>query len=115
MSVQISNLNNEEVNNDVVNSNVKIVMSQTNYNEEQSIEKLKQFNNDYLKVIRDYLGIPEKKETKIKSVNQEIFKQIRTTLDCSMKQYRDKNPVDVNQVIENLKESDEREKQKMKK
>lgn len=109
MTEQISNLNNE------LDNNVRIVMSQTDYNEEQAIKKLKQFNNDYLRVIRDYLGIPEKKETKIKSVNQEIFKQIRTTLDYSMKQYRDKHPVDVNQVIENLKESDEREKQKMKK
>ena len=66
-------------------------------------------------VIRDYMGIPEKKlEPKVKSVNQEVFRQIRMTLDSSMKAYREKNPINVEQVIENFKESDEREKKRIK-
>jgi hypothetical protein len=51
----------------------------------------------------------------VKSVNQEIFRQIRTKLDSSMKVYREKNPVNMDQVIENFKESDEREKEREKK
>ena len=55
------------------------------------------------------MGIPDKKANKVKSVNQEIFRQIRTTLDSSMKVYREKNPIDINQIIDNFNESDERE------
>ena len=87
--------------NDDLTENIKKVMSQTNYTEEQAIEKLKQFNCDYMRVLKDYMGIPEKKAApKVKSVNQEIFRQIRTKLDSSMKEYRDKHPVNLDQIIE---------------
>jgi hypothetical protein len=64
-------------NNDDLDKHIKIVMSQTNYTQEQTIEKLKLFNCDYMCVLKDYMGISEKKEEKIKSANQEIYKQIR--------------------------------------
>ena len=67
-----------------------------------------------MRVLKDYMGIPEKKETKIKSVNQEIFKQIRLKLDTSMKEYREKNPINIDQVVTNFKESEQREKLKIK-
>ena len=89
------------------------MLSQTNYNEEEAREKLKLFNCDYMKVIREYMGIPDKKAKKVKSVNQEIFRQIRTKLDSSMKEYREKNPIDINQIIDNFNESDKREKNKI--
>ena len=88
-------------------------MSQTNYNEEFAREKLKEFNNDFMKVLKDYMGIPEKKEnSQIKSVNQEIYKQIRYSLDQTMKDYRDKNPINIDQIKTNLQESEERENEK---
>lgn len=97
--------------NDDLKEHVKKVMSQTNYTEEQAIEKLKLFNCDYMRVLKDYMGISEKKNTpKVKSVNQEIFRQIRTNLDSSMREYREKHPVNMEQVITNLHESDDREK-----
>ena len=90
-------------------------MSQTNYTEEQAIEKLKLFNCDYVKVIKDYMGIPEKKkERNVKSVNQEIFRQIRTKLDNTMKEYRETHPTDMDQIVRNFQESDEREKNRIK-
>ena len=90
-------------------NDINIIMTQTNYTEEQARAKMQVFNGDYMQVIRDYMGISVKKEEKkVKSVNQEIFRQIRTKMD--MKEYRDKHPIDMNQVIENLTESDEREK-----
>ena len=92
---------------------IKQIMTQTTYSETEAIEKLKLHNNDYIKVIKEYMGIPDKKnDTKVKSVNQEIFRQIRTTFDNSMREYREKNPINMDQVITNLKESDEREQQK---
>ena len=110
MSDEISFFNNDEL-----EINVKKVISQTNYTEEEAKEKLRLFNCDYIKVIKDYMGIPEKKEEKyVKSVNQEIFRQIRTKLDSSMKEYREKHPIDIKHVIDNFKESDEREKKRLK-
>ena len=100
--------------NDELQKHVKTVMSQTNYTEEQAIEKLKLFNCDYMRVLKDYMGIPEKKaEQKVKSVNQEIFRQIRTNLDITMKEYRDKHPINMEQIIDNFNESDEREKHRI--
>ena len=101
--------------NDELCEHIKKVMLQTNYTEEQAIEKLKLFNCDYMRVLKDYMGIPEKKEVpKVKSVNQEIFRQIRTNLDKTMKIYREKNPINMEQIIDNFNESDEREKQRIK-
>jgi hypothetical protein len=94
---------------------VKHIMSQTIYSEPEAREKLREFNGDFMKVLKDYMGIPDKKENKqIKSVNQEIYKQLRHTLDQTMKEYREKNPVNIDQVITNLQESEEREKDKNK-
>ncbi len=101
-------------NNDELNKHVKIVMSQTTYTEEQAIEKLKLFNCDYMRVLKDYMGIPEKKEEKVKSANQEIYKQIRNRLDGTMKEYREKNPVNIDQVVTNFQESEQREKNRIK-
>lgn len=95
-----------------IDLHVKKVMSQTNYTEEEAIEKLKLFNCDYMKVLRDYMGIPEQKNTKVTTVNQEIYRQIRTRLDSSMREYREKNPINIDQVISNFQESEEREKHK---
>jgi hypothetical protein len=101
--------------NDDLNKHVKNVMSQTNYTEEQAIEKLKLFNCDYMRVIKDYMGIPEKKkERNVKSVNQEIFRQIRTKLDNTMKEYRETHPTDMDQIVRNFQESDQREKNRIK-
>ena len=100
---------------DDLDKHVIKVMSQTNYTEEQAIEKLKLFNCDYVKVIKDYMGIPEKKkEGNVKSVNQEIFRQIRTKLDNTMKEYRETHPTDMDQIVRNFQESDEREKIRIK-
>jgi hypothetical protein len=101
--------------NDDLDQHIKKVMSQTNYTEEEAKKKLSLFNCDYMRVIRDYMGIPEKKEErKVKSVNQEIFRQIRTKLDNSMKEYREKHPINMEQIVENFKESDERAKMRIK-
>jgi hypothetical protein len=92
---------------------VKKVMTQTNYDEATAQQKLIEFNNDIMRVLKDYMGIADvKHERKIKSVNQEVYKQIRHTLDSSMKDYREKHPVNIDQVITNFQESNERENDK---
>ena len=75
------------ISNEEIDKYIQIIKTQTNYDDYYAIQKLKDFNYDYMKVIRDYMGIPEKKETKMKSVNQEIYKQIRYKMDTSMRDY----------------------------
>ena len=101
------------VSNDAINDLVKKVLIQTDYTEDKAAAKLQEFNYDLMRVLKDYMGIPEKKvDNKIKSVNQEIYRQIRYSLDSSMKEYREKNPVNMDQIITNLTESEENEKAK---
>ena len=93
---------------------IKKIMAQTTYNEEEAKEKLRYFQGDFMKVLKDYMGIKVESNTsskKVKSINQEIYRQIRYTLDTSMKEYRDKHPLDMEQISNNLKESEEREKE----
>ena len=71
-----------------INEKIQIILRQTNYTQEEAIEKLQQFNYDHLRVIKSYFGIAEKKAPLIKSVNQEIYKQLRQNLDGSMRDYK---------------------------
>ncbi len=104
------------VSNEDIEKYLKIVMTQTNYEETVAREKLKDFNYDYMMVIRDYMGIERKKTNpRINSINQEIYKQIRYNLDSNMKEYREKNPINIEQVQNNFTESQEREKDKERK
>ena len=93
-----------------ISEHIKIIMSQTNYTEDEAYNKLKTFNYNYMIVLKDYMGIKLDKDTNknVKSVNQEIFKQIRFNLDSSMREYRERNPTNIHHVIDNFNESDER-------
>ena len=73
-----------------IDDRVEIIMRQTNYTEEIANEKLKEFNYDHMAVIRSYFGIPEKKALPVKSVNQEIYKQLRYKLDSNMRNYQER-------------------------
>ena len=84
--IGIINSNNNTNDNNISNY-IEIIVRQTDYTEEIAFNKLKEFNYDYMKVIKDFLGIVTKKQPVIKSVNQEIYKQIRYKLDSSMRDY----------------------------
>lgn len=75
---------------DKIDDNVQIILRQTDYTEEIAKEKLKEFNYDHMAVIRAYFGIPEKKPQTVKSVNQEIYKQLRHRLDGNMRNYQER-------------------------
>ena len=63
---------------------INLVMRQTDYTEEQSKEKLKQWNNNYINVIKEYLNPKfNKKEIKqtSKTLNQQMMGEIRTFMD----------------------------------
>lgn len=75
---------------DKIDENVQVIMRQTDYTEEIAKEKLKEFNFDHIAVIKSYLGVTEKKTGHVKSVNQEIYKQLRYRLDSNMRNYQER-------------------------
>ena len=58
---------------------LKTITMQTDYTKEIALEKLKEFDYDCMAVIRSYLGTNNKKE-KSKSLNQQIYSEIRNHL-----------------------------------
>jgi hypothetical protein len=62
---------------------LKIVMSQTNYDKKMATQKLTEWDNDFIKVIKEYLN-PNFQETKVKkktTINQKIIGEIRKFKD----------------------------------
>jgi hypothetical protein len=82
-----------DTNNELLEEKIQIILRQTDYTKEVAEEKLKEFNCNEIDVIKNYFGINKKKETQPNvnpiNVNQEIYKQLRTYLDASMKEYRE--------------------------
>jgi len=86
---------------------INYVLNQTNYNYETALIMLEKHNFDKISVIKDYLGIkPKSKE--IKSINQEIYNQIRKQIDIT--NYINKNPLNLNHIISNIESENEGEK-----
>jgi len=72
----MSSVNNEEF--------IEQVCRQTDYSRDLAISKLAEYEQDVVKVVREYLtGSSIKKEVvkKMTSVNQQIYKEIRTMMD----------------------------------
>lgn len=69
---------------------IQMILRQTDYDENIAREKLLENLGDHIKVIKSYMGITDKKPVSKKSVNQEIYRQLRSKLDDSMKAYNEK-------------------------
>jgi hypothetical protein len=72
---------------DDIEEKVQKILRQTDYTKEIALNKLRENNFDEILTIKDYFGITDKKSVKIKSINQEIYKQLRNKLDSNMKEY----------------------------
>jgi hypothetical protein len=70
-----------------INDLVQMILRQTDYSEEIARTKLQEHKYDHILVIKNFLGITEKKAPPIKSVNQEVYKQLRFKLDSSMREF----------------------------
>jgi hypothetical protein len=82
------------VDNTQLEEKIQMILRQTDYNEEQVREKMIEFNGDHIAIIKSFLGISEKKEQPIKTINQEIYRQIRFKLDSSMREYNQRKQSD---------------------
>lgn len=69
---------------------IQMIMRQTDYNVDVAREKLIECNDDPIKVIKDYMGIVEKPKPVSKSLNQEIYRQLRRKLDDSIRDFNAK-------------------------
>ena len=64
-------------------STLELIMNQTNYSKEIALEKLKQWDNNHMNVIREYLNpnFQKPKQKKQKSVNQMVMNEIRNLMN----------------------------------
>jgi hypothetical protein len=75
----------EPINEDKIN----LIMRHTMYNREESIQKLKEYQNNEMLAIKSYMNIKEKANTNgVQSINQEIYKQIRLQLNKTDNEYK---------------------------
>lgn len=61
----------------------ELVIRQTDYDSETAIAKLNEFDMDVEAVIRDYLGPAPRTRSPRKSLNQRIYKEIRSFMNCA--------------------------------
>ena len=68
------------VSNEELEERILLVMRQTDYTQEVAREKLTAHNYDAIKCIKAYMGIAEKKAPAQVSLNQQIYRQLRSQL-----------------------------------
>lgn len=67
-----------------------MVTRQTELSLEEAKEKLKDNKYDYMTVIKNEMGIQKKNDKDSRTINQKIYKEIRTLMDDGCKSYRAK-------------------------
>ena len=68
---------------DQIDEKIQKIMRQTDYTEDVAREKLIENKYDTILVIKKYMGLDDKKPETVKSVNQEIYKQLRYKLNSN--------------------------------
>ena len=68
---------------------IQFIVSQTNYDECEALQKLESCGNDVVKVVSDYLGITPKEDQNLKKTkNQKVYSVIREIMDKGSNNYR---------------------------
>ena len=67
---------------------VDIVLRQTTLSRDEVIERLSKNENNYLKVIEEFMGINKNKQKNNITVNQQIYKEIRAVMDGAANNFR---------------------------
>jgi hypothetical protein len=68
------------VSNEDLEERILLVMRQTDYTQDVAREKLTACNYDAIKCIKAYMGIVEKKAPTQTSLNQQIYRELRSQL-----------------------------------
>jgi len=67
---------------------IEMVMRQTDLKFDEAKEKLENNNNNYMIVIKEALGIKKSEKIENKTVNQQIYTEIRGLMDTASEKYR---------------------------
>ena len=71
------------------------IMRQTDYDKDKSLQKLKEHDLDIIKIVREWMGVPIKKEEK-RTANQMVFAEFRSFLDKAANNYYKKREAEEN-------------------
>ena len=99
------------MNDSQINMLSEIIMRQTDYDSETAKNKVKEFNGNVEAIVREFMNPPTKKEEK-KSVNQEIYGQIRGLMDDAARNFR--NQQELNKLKEKYMAQLQKEKENQK-
>ncbi len=95
---------------------INLVMRQTDYTEEEAIDRLKKWNNNYINVIKEYLNPnfdqPTQK-SKPKTLNQQMMGEIRQFMDDVYVKFENRKKY--NQYINVLREMHQKKQEENKK
>lgn len=96
----------EKIDEEEEEENIQKILRQTDYTEEKAREKYAKHKQNVIAVIKEFMGIPEKKEETIhpKAVQQAIYKQLRLKLDNAMKDYNKKQEIKLQEDLKNQKD-----------
>ena len=78
------------INEKVLEEMALMITRQTELSSEEAKDKLKENNYNYMTVIKNEMGIEKKKENDSVTINQKIYKEIRSLMDDGCKSYRAK-------------------------
>ena len=73
---------------------IEMVMRQTSLGFAEAKERLEINNNNYMIVIKEALGIKQKADTELKTLNQQIYTEIRGLMDNASDTYRKKKEME---------------------
>tara|TARA_Y100000816_G_C26108450_1_gene590277 strand:+ start:10436 stop:10918 length:483 start_codon:yes stop_codon:yes gene_type:complete len=73
-----------------INEMCQLILRQTDLTLEVIKDKLIEYDYNTTDVIKEYMGIKPKKKREIKSIHQEIYRQMRLKLDAATKDFNDK-------------------------
>ena len=94
---------------------IEMVMRQTSLGFAEARERLEINNNNYMIVIKEALGIKQKADTELKTLNQQIYTEIRGLMDNASDTYRKKKEMDEAIQSEKLRQQIWHEKNKQNK
>ena len=95
-----------------IEEDIDFIMRQTNYTREISYQKLLEHDHNKINVIKEFMGIPfSQKENSKKSIQQEIYSQIRKKMDITdfykkQNQKLEKELQENNQILYNENQKD---------